>query len=106
MGQPVPGKPVGGCHQESDYQGDYGKPFGGHHSQTLQPCSPRIAYFVVHGWTEPLDMDVGVPSFSCRPSWPTEDDSTHKLLAAYYLGKESVEADVAGEQTAIEYLCA
>jgi hypothetical protein len=41
----------------------------------------RIAWFVVNGWSDPLEVDVGVPSAGCHIDWPVTDGN-HRLAAA------------------------
>lgn len=56
----------------------------------------RIAYLVVHGWDEPIEVDVGIPAFGCFPPWFV-DDGNHRLAAAVVAGHEFIEASVAGD---------
>jgi hypothetical protein len=56
----------------------------------------RIAYFVVHGWTDPIEMDLGCPSFGYLPPWPVQDGN-HRFAAAVYRGDTSIRASLGGE---------
>ncbi len=54
----------------------------------------RIAWFVRHGWSTPIDIDVGVPGFWV-PGWCVMDGN-HRLAAAFVLGHADIEAEVSG----------
>lgn len=54
----------------------------------------RIAYFVEHGWNDPISIDVGVPGLS-EPEWLIEDGN-HRLAAAIYLRDKEILAEVSG----------
>jgi len=56
----------------------------------------RVAYFAVHGWSDPISIDVGVPSLGCHVSWLV-DDGNHRLAAALFLKKKTIAASVSGE---------
>lgn len=55
----------------------------------------RIAYLVIHGWDDPIDVDVGVPSLGCWLEWPVTDGN-HRLAAAAVRGDEYIVASVSG----------
>lgn len=55
----------------------------------------RIAYLVVHGWDDPIEIDVGVPSMGCHVGWPVLDGN-HRLYAAMYRGDPEIRATVSG----------
>lgn len=59
-----------------------------HHAQ-------RIAYLVVNGWSDPIDIDVGVPSLHCYVDWIVQDGN-HRLAAAMVRGDEEIAAEVSG----------
>lgn len=63
----------------------------------------RVAWFVVHGWDEPLGVDVGVPSLGCCPAWPVIDGN-HRWAAAIYRDDRTVRAKVDGAVDEIEKL--
>ena len=65
----------------------------------------RIAWFVVHGWDEPLGVDVGVPSLGCRPIWLVIDGN-HRWAAAICRGDRTISAVVDGSVDEIEKLVA
>lgn len=65
----------------------------------------RIAWFVVHGWNDPLAVDVGVPSLGCCPAWLV-GDGNHRFSAAIYRGDHTVRAIVDGDVKIIEQLLA
>ncbi len=59
----------------------------------------RIAYFVIHGWTDSLHIDVGVTGYN---DWRSGDgtfleDGNHRFYAAAYLGLESVVCTIGGD---------
>lgn len=55
----------------------------------------RIAWFVIHGWNDPIHIDVGVPSLGCYPSWPLEDGN-HRFAAAVIRGDLAALANMSG----------
>jgi hypothetical protein len=55
----------------------------------------RIAWLVKHGWSDPIDIDVAVPSLGCHVPWPVLDGN-HRLAAAIFLGHKEILADVSG----------
>lgn len=58
----------------------------------------RIAWFVVYGWDEPIEVDVGIPGMSL-PSWPIYDGN-HRLIAAIFRKDISIRGHFSG---AVEY---
>lgn len=56
----------------------------------------RIAWFVRHGWTDAIDLDVGVPSMGCFPRWFIQDGN-HRLAAAIFRGDPHIRATVGGD---------
>ncbi len=63
----------------------------------------RIAWFVVHGWEEPLGIDVGVPSMGCCIAWPVIDGN-HRWAAAIYRDDHTIRAEASGAVDEIEKL--
>lgn len=55
----------------------------------------RIAWFVVHGWDDPVSIDVGVPSLGCYPKWPLKDGN-HRFAAAIIRGDYFILASMSG----------
>jgi hypothetical protein len=55
----------------------------------------RIAWFVVHGWTDHIEIDVGVPSMGCYVQWPVEDGN-HRYAAAIYRDDATIAAEISG----------
>lgn len=55
----------------------------------------RIAYLVVHGWADPIVLDVGVPSLRCYVDWPVLDGN-HRVAAAIYRKDPTILASVSG----------
>jgi hypothetical protein len=56
----------------------------------------RVAHFVVYGWSDAIQIDLGVPSLACQPKWIVVDGN-HRLAAAYLRGDTLIEVDVSGE---------
>jgi len=56
----------------------------------------RVAYFVVHGWSDPIDLDVGVPSLGCHIVWVIQDGN-HRFYAAVIRGSKSILATLSGD---------
>lgn len=73
---------------------------GAESSNSLKPTRAyhiqRIAFLVVHGWTDPIEMDLGCPSLGGYQSWPIQDGN-HRFAAAIYLGYRSIRAGLSGE---------
>lgn len=61
----------------------------------VQSHIARIAYLALHGWDDPIDIDVGVPSLNCWIDWPVIDGN-HRLAAAIVRGDEFIRADLVG----------
>lgn len=62
---------------------------------TREQHSDKIAWFVTHGFDNPLSVDVGVPELGCFPNWIV-DDGNHRLASAIYKGDQEIDAEVAG----------
>lgn len=56
----------------------------------------RVAFFVVNGWTDAVDMDLGCPSLGYHSPWPIQDGN-HRFAAAVYLGHQTIRANLEGE---------
>ncbi len=57
----------------------------------------RIRYLARHGWSDPIELDVGVPCLGYDgPQWPVTDGN-HRLWAAALRGDVSITVDVAGQ---------
>lgn len=63
----------------------------------------RVAWFIRHGWTAPIQIDVGVPSIGHAVLWPIEDGN-HRLMAAAMRGDVQILAEISGEVAHIEHL--
>jgi len=62
----------------------------------------RIAYLVLHGWTDPILIDVG-----CRDEWCGDWivwDGNHRLSAAWFMGKDLIDVEFSGSEDLIESL--
>ena len=64
------------------------------------PCArkdhiARIAWFVMHGWDDPIDIDTGSPEFGFCADWPIEDGN-HRLAAAFFRRENTIKAFVWG----------
>jgi len=73
---------------------------GGFLSSRLEHIA-RIAWFVVHGWNDPIHIDVGVPSLGCYPAWPLEDGN-HRFAAAIVRGDRVIPTDMSGAVSEIQ----
>lgn len=58
-------------------------------------CS-RIAYFVVNGWEDAIQIDVGVPSLRCYVDWIIIDGN-HRFAAALYMKKDFILSSISGD---------
>lgn len=56
----------------------------------------RIAYLVVHGWTDSIEVDVGVPFLGYNPDWIIIDGN-HRFAASLYRGDETIKALLGGD---------
>lgn len=56
----------------------------------------RIAYLLHHGWTDAIEVDVGIPSLGFWIDWPIQEGN-HRLLAALTRKDPFILASVAGE---------
>src|SRR6185503_7928435 len=56
----------------------------------------RVAYFVVHGWSDPIHLDIGVLVLGYAPEWPVLDGN-HRLAAAIVRQDETILAAVSGQ---------
>ena len=65
----------------------------------------RVAYFVVFGWCEPIEVDVGVPYLGFMPQWPVSDGN-HRLAAAIFTGLQVIDAEVSGDCELISQILA
>lgn len=63
----------------------------------------RIAWFVVHGWTDPIGIDVGVPSLGAIPKWAVIDGN-HRYAAAIIRGQNTILASLSGDVSELEQL--
>lgn len=75
------------------------RPFSDGHWNFLFSSSyhtERIAYLAHHGWDDPIQMDVGVPSLHCYVDWPVMDGN-HRLAAAIYRKDATILACVGGD---------
>lgn len=66
---------------------------------TVEPSqdhAARIAQFVKFGWTDPIEVDIGVPCLQYEPLWPITDGN-HRLAAAIFMRKRHILASVAGQ---------
>lgn len=55
----------------------------------------RIAYFLTNPSTDPISIDVGVPTIGCHVAWPV-DDGNHRLAAAILNGQATIPATIGG----------
>lgn len=76
-------------------------PLVGHDIDREEHAS-RIAYLVVNGWDDEIQIDVGVEGLT-MPQWIISDGN-HRLAAAFYREDEFIECDLSGEVTKIKEL--
>ena len=72
---------------------------------SLQDHADRVAYLVVFGWCEPIQVDVGVPYLGVMPQWPVSDGN-HRLAAAIFAGLQTIDAEVSGDCELISQILA
>lgn len=73
----------------------HAEPLDGNPDVPARLHASRIAYLVMHGWKDAVQIDVGVPSLGCHVRWPVQDGN-HRVAAAIYRGDEEILADVDG----------
>ena len=57
----------------------------------------RVRYLAKHGWSDAIELDVGVPCLGyAGPDWPVTDGN-HRLWAAAVRGDELIDVDIAGQ---------
>lgn len=61
----------------------------------------RIAWFIIHGWNDPINIDVGVPSLGCYPKWPLKDGN-HRFAAAIIRDDHFILANMSGAVNEIQ----
>jgi hypothetical protein len=62
----------------------------------------KIFHFVKHGWTDPIQIDVGIPSLRCYPY--LIQDGNHRFAAALILRLNIVFATCSGSISELETL--
>lgn len=61
------------------------------------PHFGRIAWFVTHGWDDPIEVDLGIPFLGYHgPEWPIIDGN-HRLYAAIVRGDAAITAWLSGD---------
>ncbi len=70
-------------------------------ADVLHPASrkrhiARVAYLVKNPPNDPIEIDVGVPSLGCLPSWIIADGN-HRLAAAFYRKDLAIRTSISGE---------
>lgn len=63
---------------------------------TVQDHAARIAFLMREGWSDPVEVDVGVPSQNYFPVWMWTDGN-HRIAAAIMLAHETISAEIAGD---------
>jgi hypothetical protein len=74
------------------------------HREFLEDPSPRgredhiarIAWFVMHGWDDAIELDVGVPALGCHVGWIIQDGN-HRLAAAIVRREDTITATICGD---------
>lgn len=67
---------------------------------TLLDHAARIAWLVVNGWTDPIELDFGIPSLG--HSWYPLLDGHHRLAAAIFRQNPFILANCSGSVEEIE----
>lgn len=62
---------------------------------TVEQHIARIAYLCVHGWTDAIEIDVGIPSMGCHVDWMITDGN-HRFAAAIVREDEYILSSLAG----------
>lgn len=70
---------------------------------TVEDHIARIAYLARTGWSEPIDLDVGIPEMSCWVDWPITDGN-HRFAAAIVRGDQHILSSIAGSCSYIREL--
>jgi hypothetical protein len=71
------------------------------------PTEPRgrhawwIAHYAKRGWTNPVEIDVGVPALNCWVNWIVTDGN-HRVAAAILRRDRTIVATIGGD---IDYAC-
>jgi hypothetical protein len=63
---------------------------------TVDQHAQRIAYLIDANWTQPIEIDVGVPRLGCTPSWIYEDGN-HRLCAAVMRNDSAIQVNISGD---------
>ncbi len=64
-------------------------------SWTVDNHIARIAHLAASGWSDPIEVDVGVPFLNCWVDWPVIDGN-HRLAAAMVRGDKYILSSIAG----------
>lgn len=63
----------------------------------------RVAWLVTHGWTDAIEIDVGIPALNHHVLHPVQDGN-HRVAAAVFKGDSHILASCGGEVDLIEQL--
>lgn len=63
----------------------------------------RVAYFVIYGWSDPIEIDVGVPELGVNVSWIIIEGN-HRLASAFYKNDQTIKANISGSLNYAEEL--
>lgn len=66
------------------------------HNASADMHAGRIAFLVKNGWSDSIEIDVGIPSMRCYVDWPVLDGN-HRLAAAYLRGDDQISAMIGGD---------
>jgi hypothetical protein len=75
----------------------------GNPAQTRMEHIQRIAWFVKHGWHDPIEIDVGVPELHCHVDHVIIDGN-HRAAAAVVRNDPTIQANASGVVHEIEAL--
>jgi len=62
----------------------------------------RVAYLVVNGWSDPIEVDFGCPTIAPSSTHLEVSDGNHRLAAAIYRKDPTILTSAAGEVDFIE----
>jgi hypothetical protein len=56
----------------------------------------RVAWFAVHGWEDPIEVDIGIPEVAEWSSWWPIIDGNHRFAAAVFLKAQTIRGIFSG----------
>lgn len=65
-------------------------------AKTREQHAARIAWFVLNGWNDPIEVDIGIPSLGCYVRWPVTDGN-HRFAAAIFRHDKTIAGSFGGD---------